>query len=236
MRKTLRVFGIGLRVMARDAVMLVLIPAPFLVGLLFRLLTLFANGLLTARAGVSLTPWYPLVDGLLLALTPLLPAMASAFLLLEESDEGIGGYYGITPAGRASYLAARLGLPALWGFVCSVLVGLLFGVSALAPGVVVAASFLSALCGVAVAMMVVALAANRVEGLAVSKLAGLTLLGLFVAWFVPGRARYFAALLPTFWLGELTAGRALPPCFAVGALVSVLWVCVFAKRFLAKVG
>lgn len=234
MRQTGKIFAIGMRVVLRDAVMLVLIPAPFAIGALFWLLAPLMNNLLVEHMGFSIAPWYPLVDALMAALTPVMLTVCSAFLMLEECDEGIGGYYGITPAGRLPYLAARIGMPALWGFLCGVLVLWLFGLSSMPVRTVAALALVCALSGIATAMLIVAIAANRVEGLAASKLSGIALLGLLVAWFVPTGARWAAAILPSFWMGELSMGKPLLPCLAGGAATSVLWIWLFTGRFLRK--
>lgn len=235
MRQTLKVFSIGMRAVLRDAVMLILIPAPFAIGGLFRLLVPFLNGILIEQTGFSITPWYPLVDALMCALAPLMLTVSSGFLLLEECDEGLGSYYAITPAGRGHYLAARIGIPAAWGFVCTVLVLLLFGLSGMPIGTLLAISLVSALAAIGNAMMIVALAANRVEGLAVSKLSGITLLGLLVAFFVPGAFRWGCAFLPSFWLGELAMGKSLWPALAAGVAAGLLWIGFFTRRFAHKI-
>ena len=235
MRQTIKVFSIGMRAVRRDAIMLVLIPAPFFIGALFRILAPLLDGLLVRQFAFSLQPWYPFVDALTAALAPLMPTVSSGFLLLEEWDEHIGSYYNITPAGRFHYLAARVGLPALWGFVCCVVTLLLFGLSAMVLPTVLALSLVAALAGAASAMLIVSLAANRVEGLAVSKLSGIALLGLPVAYFVPDAWRWSCAILPSFWLGELALGK--PPLLplAWGLAASLLWIAFFTKRFLRKI-
>ncbi len=105
-----------------------LIPAPLLVGITFHYLLPWLNQLLLERFSFSFEEWYPLADGLMIILTPTLLTMSSAFLLLEECDEGLGSYYQITPAKQFHYLMARIGLPALWDFYVrlGLLVGLVF--------------------------------------------------------------------------------------------------------------
>lgn len=236
MRQTLKVFSIGMQAVRRDAVMLVLIFAPFLMGLAFWLLVPLLNTWLAGSTGFSITPWYPLADALLMVLTPTLLTMSSAFLLLEECDEGTGAYFQITPAGRVRYLAARIGIPAVWGFVCSVLVAALFGLSAMPQASIFAGALVGTAAGVAVGLMITALAANRVEGLAVSKLSGIVLLGLVGAWLVPAPWRWACGFLPSFWLGELSRGAPLWPALLAGLFVSALWALFFGRRFLRKLG
>ena len=161
MRQTLKVFSIGMHVVMRDAIMLFLIPAPFLVGITFYYLLPWLNQLLLERFSFSFEEWYPLADGLMIILTPTLLTMSSAFLLLEECDEGLGSYYQITPAKQFHYLMARIGLPALWGFLCALGIASWFGLSQLSFSVIIACSFLADLFGSSVAIMIVALASSR---------------------------------------------------------------------------
>lgn len=102
MRATLKVFFIGFRVMLRDPIMLVLIPAPFLVGATFHFFLPIVNQFLVQQFSIAINNYYALTDGLMLLLAPTLLTISSAFLLLEECDEGISGYYQVTPSGRLS--------------------------------------------------------------------------------------------------------------------------------------
>lgn len=235
MRQTLKVFSIGMHVVMRDAIMLFLIPAPFLVGITFYYLLPWLNQLLLERFSFSFEEWYPLADGLMIILTPTLLTMSSAFLLLEECDEGLGSYYQITPAKQFHYLMARIGLPALWGFLCALGIASWFGLSQLSFSVILACSFLAVLFGSSVAIMIVALASNRVEGLAISKLTGITMLGMFIAAFVSDSWRWLAGILPSFWLGELILEKALWFNLLLGTASSLIWIILFTRKFIKKI-
>lgn len=124
-----KLFVIGLRQIVRDGMLLLLVPAPFLMGAALRMLLPLAHSILAREMGFSLLPWYNLSDAFVMAMTPLLTATACAFLILDERDEGIGIYYGITPAGGRSYLLARLAVPMAWAFLSSVVVIWLFGLA-----------------------------------------------------------------------------------------------------------
>lgn len=235
MRSTLTIFSIGFRVVLRDAIMLVLIPTPFLIGAAFHFLLPWLNHFLAQRFATTIENYYALTDGLMMLLSPILLTMSSAFLLLEESDEGISSYYQITPAGRLHYLMARVGIPSLWGFFCSVLIGLVFGLSAISFLNILAISFIATLFSCAVAMMIVSFATNRVEGLAISKLTGITLIGAFIPWFVTDSWRWIVGILPTFWLGRLTQGTSFGLNLFLGIVTSLFWIAFFTKKFLLKI-
>lgn len=235
MRPTMILFKNGLKQISRDGMLMVLILAPFLVGAFFKFAVPFIDTILTMRLSFSLTPWYGLIDGMLMCLPPMFVAMAAAFLLLEERDEGLGAFYPITPVGGYAYLLARIGLPMLGAFVITVIVTSIFDLSSLSIGVILSGSLISSFTGISLAMMVVSMAGNRVEGLALSKLMGISFIGLFSIWFVPAPYRCLLAVLPSFWIGKLLTGGAAFWPFLIGLLSCFLWIAVFTRSFLKRV-
>lgn len=235
MRKTIRLFKMGMRQITRDGMLFALLPAPFLLGLFVRFGVPFVDSLLQRELSFSIQPWYSLADAMLLAMTPLLLGMSSAFVLLDEKDEGTGLYYQITPVEGYAYLGARIGIPMIWSFLCSIFVTMVFGISDAPFARVAAAALISSLLGLSVSMMVVSFAGNKVEGLAISKLSGIILIGLAAVWFVPAPYRYLASFLPSYWLGDLVQnGVGLLPVLG-GLLTGILWIGVFTRVFLRKI-
>jgi len=235
MRQTIRLFKMGMRQITRDGMLFALLPAPFLLGLFVRFGVPFVDFLLQRELSFSIQPWYSLADAMLLAMTPLLLGMSSAFVLLDEKDEGTGLYYQITPVGGYAYLGARIGIPMIWSFLCSIFVTMVFGISGAPFARVAAAALISSLLGLSVSMMVVSFAGNKVEGLAISKLSGIILIGLAAVWFVPAPYRYLASFLPSYWLGDLVQNGASLLSLLGGLLTGILWIGVFTGVFLRKI-
>lgn len=67
--------------------------------------------------------------------------------------------------------------------------------------VILVASVIATLQATMSCMLLVALANNKVEGLALAKMTNLLILGLPVSWFVESPWRYGAGFLYSFWLG-----------------------------------
>lgn len=235
MRQTVKLFQIGIRQITRDGMLLVLLPAPFLIGLIFKFAIPFASPFLESRLSLSLIPWYGLVDGLLICLTPMLIAMVSAFLLLEERDEGIGAFYQITPTEGYAYLMARIGFPMVYSLLVTDFAAVIFNISGLSVGTIVCSSFISTLMGSALAMMIVSIAGNRVEGLAISKLAGVILLGLVTVWFIPAPYAVLTAFLPSFWIGKMMMDGISLFSFIMGLLFSLFWIIFFSRKFQKRI-
>lgn len=235
MKHTLRLFTIGLLQMSKDGMLLVLVPAPFLVGIFFKFSIPFVNNILTNELAFSITPWYGLADGLLICLTPIFVAMISAFLLLEEKDEGISDFYQVTPAEGYSYLLARIGIPMIWSFIATIAISTVFTISSLSFEIILASALISNFTGIFLAMMIVSIAGNRIEGLALSKLMGIGFIGLASVWFVPAPYCFIVAFLPSFWIGKLLIDGINTFSFMLGLLSCFLWIAFFTRKFLKRV-
>ena len=232
-----KIFLMGMGQVVRDGMLLLLLPAPFLMGAALRFILPPLDGILGREFNFSLQPWYPLSDGFLLSMTPIMIAMACAFIVLDERDEGVGLYYRVTPSGGNNYLAARIGLPMIWAYFSSVVVVLLFGLALDRILFTAAVSFIAVLQGILSFMLLVALSGNRVEGLALAKLTNIILLGLPVPWFFEAPYKYAAGFLPSYWIGEMilfTSQRGEPfPRFpiVVGTVISLIWIAALFRWF-----
>jgi len=238
MNMPLKLFLIGVRQMLRDGMLLVLVPAPFLMAAVLRFGFPAADAMIGRNLGFSIEAYYPLGDALLIIMTPMMAAMVFAFLILEDRDEGTGIYFSITPAGGRAYLVARLGIPMLWAFASSTVACGLFGLSQVRVHVLLIAILIGTLQSASAGMLLVAFARNKVEGLALSKLAGLFMLGLFSAWFLPEPQKYLLSLLPSFWVAELLRAPAsdIPSLGSAmaGVVTSLLWMVSLIRVFLQR--
>lgn len=235
MKHIVKVFEIGLKQICKDGIFLVMLLAPFFIGIFFKLVIPMMNSIFITEFSFSIAPWYALIDGMLICLTPMFVAMISAFLLLEERDEGLNAFYQITPAEGYSYIYARVGIPMIWAFFITILVTILFHLSSLSLGVILTSALISNLTGICLAMMVVSFAGNRVEGLAISKLMGISFIGLILIWFIPAPYYYFMAFLPSFWIGLLLMDGLHIITFTLGIIFCLLWTAFFTRKFLKRI-
>lgn len=235
MKQTMRLFKMGLRQTTQDGMIFAMLPAPFLLGFVIKFVLPYVNQLLEKNLSFSIVPWYSLADAMLVSLTPMFLGMVSAFILLEERDEGTGLYYQITPVEGYSYLVARIGFPMIWGFLSSLAAVLLLGISHTPFLDILIAAVISTILGTAIAMMVVSFADNKVEGLAISKLSGLIFIGLVAVWFAPAPYAYIGGIFPTYWLGDIMKNGAGILAVSAGLVTGFLWVALFTRRFLRRI-
>ncbi|MDD5018250.1 MAG: hypothetical protein PHO15_09150, partial [Eubacteriales bacterium] len=167
MKNRLSIFFGAFSLIRRDPMLVLLLLAPFLAGPVFYFGLPLLKPLLLSAFGFDITPWYPLADMMLLMLTPLMAGTLCGFLMLDERDEGVGIYYAVTPLRRTGYLFSRLVFPALWSVVITPILMLLFSLSHPNYLTVTAVALTGGVFGASFALLLLAFANNKVEGLAV---------------------------------------------------------------------
>ncbi len=223
------------RQIARDGMLVAVMLAPLLLGSAFRFGIPALAAFLERRfpGAIILAPYYQLFDLFLCAATPYFYCFVSALVMLAENDENMVQHLAVTPVGKSGYIFSRLVFPAAFSFVISVIIVAVFALTSWSLLQNVACSFLASLFAVSLALMLFSLSGNRVEGMALGKLAGVFMLGLPVPFFIQTNAQYLFGLLPSFWIAKLFAQNNLL-FFLPGMATAVLWFLVFFRRFLRK--
>ena len=220
----------------RDDYMLVgIVFLPILIGLLFRFGVPFidANLIATNFGNPVLVRYYKLFDLFLALITPYFFCFVSALVMLSEYDENMVGYLAITPLGKRGYIASRLAIPSLLSFPFSFLIMKTFSLSTWPLPVELLVCALSSLMSIAIALIVFSFSSNRVEGIALGKLANVYTFGLYVPFFVKGPIQYSFFFLPSFWIAKTASDNNL--LFALPALASsIIWIGLLYMRFEKK--
>jgi fluoroquinolone transport system permease protein len=230
--KTLQVAKAGLTLIKRDALLAMLIPAPILIGVVFRYGIPALDSWLAQTLGhTAIVPQFrTMLDLMLLLLIPYLLNMAASMIMLEERDEGVSLYFAVSPPGTKGYLTGRILQPAMISVALSAAMFSLFRSSDLSMTRAIPIAFLASAASVAVCIGVVAFANNKVEGLALMKLGGLSLMGIQAPFFLSGTSQYLFSPLPSFWMTKAAIEPNNWPLFiAAGLTVSALWIWLFFR-------
>lgn len=196
--------GLSVRTLLRDPFLKFMAVMPFGIALIYRFGVPAASGALARvvdPAVFRLSTYYPLISAFLLVLTPLFAGGITGFSLLEDRDEGVFTAVAVTPLGRRGYLTARLVFPVVLSVVCSVLVVPLAALHRPEPDAFLVAVMAAAPLAPVSALLVVALAADKVEGLAVWKLLGLLFLGP-AALLLPAAAQPVGWPFASYWVAR----------------------------------
>lgn len=217
----------------RDPMLLISLVGPFLLILFVRFMVPFAV------VGYDLSAYNELLASFFILLIPLIVGIMAGFMMLDERDESMIDFFAVTPLRKQGYLCYRLLLPG----VLTVLYGVLYLEWASPVSLSVSATSLVipmiAMGAPIISLCLVAMAANKIEGLALSKGVGLLVFIPIVIYFVPGPLHFVGGILPTFWAAKLFFVEAsnlsvvlLIGC--LGVLINVLCILFLTKRFLRK--
>jgi fluoroquinolone transport system permease protein len=107
MKAMMKSFLLMLRLMKTDAMLIMIIACPFLMGIFFRFAIPFFENVLTNYFNTKeiFAPYYLLFDTFLLTITSSMCNFAVAMIMLEESDDHITSSLSVTPLGKSEGIA-----------------------------------------------------------------------------------------------------------------------------------
>lgn len=222
--------------MRRDMILFVVCFTPVPLGFVFRFAIPFLEAGLTDWFHVSsiITPYYALIDIFFAMVLPTMFCFVSAMVSLEEADEKTAAYLFITPLEKNGYLAARFCIPSIAAFLVTIVLLPIFKLTSLSPVEIILFAAGGTLQGVIVSLLILTISSNKLEGMAVSKLSGLMILGAAAPFFIHDNMQYVLFPLPSFWIGKAVCENMLLYIFPA-FILSAIWIYILLRRYLLKI-
>lgn len=220
-------------------VMLVLAPVIWTVGV--AVLTPMFTEMLSERYEFDLVPYYPLVLTAFLLLTSIIIAGGlGAFLVLDEVDAGTLAALRVTAVPLGTFFGYRAGTVVLVTTVYVVATMSLSGI--LQPGLIPALipiGLVAGLSAVVTLLLIVALAGNKIQGIAMVRALGMLIAGLpCLPWFIDSAWGLAFGVLPPYWAAKAFWVASADGTWWRYLLVGVLYNLAIAwplfRRFVAK--
>ena len=204
--KTLITFGRNdVRGTYRDPLLVMIVVAPVIWTTGVAFLTPLFTEMLSTHYDFDLVPYYPLVLTAFLLLTSIIIVGGlGAFLVLDEVDAGTLTALRVTPVPLRDFFAYRaatvVAVTTVYVIVTTSFSGLL------APGMVPALipiGLLSGLSAVVCLLLIVAVAGNKIQGLAMVRALGMLIAGLpCLPWFIDSTWNLAFGVLPPYWAAK----------------------------------
>ena len=228
--------AIDARNVARDSMLRWIVVFTPALGLLFRFAVPQIADAVDRRFGFDLVGHYPLLMSFLPLIAAGMTGTVVGFLLLDQRDDQTMPALLVTPLSLGGYLWYRLGglmiLSAVFGAVMASLAGL----SETTPLQIGVTAVTAAPLAPIYALFLGTFAANKVQGFALAKVAGVVLVPCVVSYFVTGPWQSVFGLVPHYWalkvfwlFDEGATGAAL-----VHALVGVVWQAVLLRLLVRR--
>ncbi len=225
----------------RDPLLVMLVAAPVIWTSGVALLTPRVTGMLADRYGFDLIPYYPLIlAGFLLLTSIIIAGGLAAFLVLDEVDAGTLTALRVTPVPLSTFFAYRAATVMAVTTVYVVATMSFSGI--LEPGLVPALipiGLLAGLSGVVTLLLILAVAGNKIQGLAAIRALGMLIAGLpCLPWFIDSGWNLAFGVLPPYWAAKafwVASDHGMWWPYLLGGVVynlAVTWP--LFRRFLAK--
>lgn len=189
----------------RDPLLVMIVVAPIIWTTGVAVLTPRFTGMLAARYHFDLVPYYPLVLTAFLLLTSItIVGGQAAFLVLDEVDAGTLTALRVTPVPLPVFFAYRAATVMIvtTGYViatmsCSGIVD-----STVVP-TLVPIGLLAGMSAVVTLLLILALANNKIQGLAAVRGMGMLIAGLpCLPWFIHSGWNLAFGVLPPYWAAK----------------------------------
>lgn len=222
---------------SRDPIMLIIVLFSFVAPILIAIYRAELNTASLTHLGIENMSYY--VSLIAVIMPAYLIGWVTGFLMLEDRDDGPLLAMETTPIGKTGFILYRATIATIICFFVSLLAAkLVIPELALISRLLIAS--MVALEGTIVAFILLALARNKVEGLALSKLINIgALIPLFA--IIPSTWRFLAGIFPSFWIGEyygFADASSLSPSVAtgIGLLIHALWLWGMMRLISRKLG
>lgn len=243
--KTIRAFmALGrndIRGTYRDPLLVMIVFAPVIWTTAVAFLTPLFTEMLATRYDFDLNPYYPLILTAFLLLTSIIIVGGlGSFLVLDEVDAGTLTALRVTPIPLRDFFGYRAATVIVVTTVYVIATTSLSGL--LEPGMIPALipiGLLSGLSAVVCLLLIVAIANNKIQGLAMVRALGMLIAGLpCLPWFVDSTWNLAFGVLPPYWATKAfwvaSAHGHWWPYLVAGGVYNVAVAWLLLRRFLAK--
>ncbi|KAA0084517.1 ABC transporter permease [Mycolicibacterium sp. P9-64] len=225
----------------RDPLLIMIVVAPVIWTTGVALLTPRFTSMLADRNGFDLVPYYPLILTAFLLLTSIIIVGGlAAFLVLDEVDAGTLTALQVTPVPLSALFIYRAATVMVVTTVYVIATMSFSGI--LEPGLVPALipiGLLSGLSAVVSLLLIVALAGNKIQGLAALRALGMLIAGLpCLPWFIDSGWNLAFGVLPPYWAAKAfwvaSDHGTWWPYLLAGVVYNVAVALPLFRRFVAK--
>lgn len=229
-----------LKNISRDPMLSIVLIAPLLLAVVMKAVLPVAAAVAMDRLSADLTVHYPFIISMTFPFVPMMVGMLAGLMILEDLDENMLAYFSVTPVSRAGYLVYRVTAPALLSFFLTLVMVWIIGLVPVNYPMLILVLLMASLEAPMMALFLGAFAANRIEGLALTKASGILLLAPLPGYLIESPWRLITGVLPQYWVfRSFLAGQEGSPLFGIyilaGLLVHAAYIYPLLGRFNHKV-
>jgi hypothetical protein len=215
----------------RDPVMTLLLVAPLLLIIVFKILEVFLIPFLVQKTGFDVMPYAAYVFSFILLINSGMLGIVTGFMMLDDRDGNIAQLLEITPLGRSGYLLNRLSFASMLSVFYCLISFAVFSLVDLPFYSIILLCFLSAIYTAIIGLLIYSGADDKVKGLTFAKGLNTLVLFAFTDLFALNWLTFLSWLFPPYWITMIIKS---PDSFLFNCLafaIHVVWLGVLIFRY-----
>jgi fluoroquinolone transport system permease protein len=184
----------------RDPVMTLLLVAPLLLIIVFKILEVFLIPFLLQKTGFDVMPYASYIFSFILLMNSGMLGIVTGFMMLDERDGNIAQLLEITPLGRSGYLLNRLSFASMLSVFYCLVSFAVFSLVDLPFYSIILLCFLSAIYTAIIGLLIYSGADDKVKGLTFAKGLNTLVLFAFTDLFALNWLTALSWLFPPYWI------------------------------------
>lgn len=218
----------------RDPVMTLLLVAPLLLIIVFKILEVFLIPFLVQKTGFDVMPYASYVFSFILLMNSGMLGIVTGFMMLDERDGNIAQLLEVTPLGRNGYLLNRLSFASMLSVFYCLISFAVFSLVELPFYSVILLCFLSAIYTAIIGLLIYSGADDKVKGLTFAKGLNSLVLFAFTDLFALNWLTALSWFFPPYWVTMMIKS---PESLFVNCLaitIHVVWLGVLIFRYVRR--
>jgi hypothetical protein len=218
----------------RDPVMTLLLVAPLLLIIVFKILEIFLIPFLVLKTGFDVMLYASYVFSFILLMNSGMLGIVTGFMMLDERDGNIAQLLEITPLGRSGYLVNRLSFASMLSVLYCLVSFAVFSLVDLPFYSILLLCFLSAIYTAIIGLLIYSGADDKVKGLTFAKGLNSLVLFAFSDLFALNWLTFLSWFFPPYWITMMIKS---PDSFFVICLaitIHVVWLSLLIFRYVRR--
>ncbi len=215
----------------RDPIMTLLLFAPLLLIIVFKILEIFLFPFLAEKVGFDLTPYSAYILSFILLMNSGMLGIVTGFMMLDERDGNISQLLEVTPLGRGGYIINRLAFASLLSIIYCFVSIAVFQQPALPLFTIVLLSALSAIYTAIIGLLIFSGADDKVKGLTFAKGLNTLVLFAFTDLFALSWLTFLSWFFPPYWITLIIKSPHSITIAFIGLLIHASWLGILIFQY-----
>lgn len=215
----------------RDPVMTLLLVAPLLLIIVFKIVEVVLTPFLMQKTGFDVMPYASYVFSFILLMNSGMLGIVTGFMMLDERDGNIAQLLEVTPLGRSGYLINRLSFASILSILYCLVSFAVFRLAELPFYSVILFCLLSAIYTAIIGLLIYSGADDKVKGLTYAKGLNSLVLFAFTDLIALNWLTFISWFFPPYWITMMIKSPYSFTYACIAMLVHVIWLGFLIFRY-----